>query len=219
MKFSKALLMDSGRMGAHYYDLQVALYCAVWYRNEDSRHYTKASFGMCDYDPIITAVINYNRAFKKLLDIKEPLVAMPIVRIQMENLVYLFAESLYPNKILYKVYDNAKEFNQIAINGEKLKTADFILKLDEKYSGLREIWKRYCCYVHPSSKQDKLGYVNGNHKEVIDAGIEDMQLINQAITDTLQAMIDRLTVDIKARGEYKSYLEYVELESGRLPIQ
>ena len=46
-----------------------------------------------------------------------------------------------------------------------------------------------------------------------------MQLINQAITDTLQAMIDRLTVDIKARGEYKSYLEYVELESGRLPIQ
>lgn len=58
-------------MGAHYYDLQVALYCAVWYRNEDSRHYTKASFGMCDYDPIITAVINYNRAFKKLLDIKE----------------------------------------------------------------------------------------------------------------------------------------------------
>lgn len=219
MKFSKALLMDSGRMGAHYFDLQVALYCAVWYRNEDSRHYTKASFGLCDYDPIITAIINYNRAFKKLLDIKEPLVAMPIIRIQMENLVYLFAESLYPNKILYKVYDNAKEFNQIAINGEKLKTADFILKLDEKYNGLREIWKRYCCYVHPSSKQDKLGYVNGNHKEVIDAGIEDMQLINQAITDTLQAMIDRLTVDIKARGEYKSYLEYVELESGRLPIQ
>ena len=53
--------------------------------------------------------------------------AMPIVRIQMENLVYLFAESLYPNKILYKVYDNAKEFNQIKIDGEKYMEAVLLL--------------------------------------------------------------------------------------------
>lgn len=219
MKFSKALLMDSGRMAAHYYHLQVTIYCAVWYRNEDSRHYTKTSFGMCDYDPIITAIINYNRAFKKLLDIKEPLVAMPIVRIQMENLVYLFAESLYPNKILYKVYDNAKEFNQIKIDGEKLQTSTFINLLEEKYSGIKSIWKRYCCYVHPSSEQNKLAYSNSYDKAVVDAGIKDMQLINQAITDTIQAMIDRLTVDIKARGEYKNFLQYVEWEEEGIPLQ
>ena len=219
MRFSKALLMDSGRMGSHYYYLNVELYCAVWYRNEDSRHYTKASFGMCDYDPIITAIINYNRAFKKLLDIKEPLVAMPIVRIQMENLVYLFAESCHPNKILYKVYDNSTEFNQIRIDGEKLKVSDFIKKLEEKYNGITSIWKRYCCYVHPSSEQDKLAYSNSYNKEVVDGSIKDMVLINQAITDTIRAMIDRLTVDIKARGEYKNYLEYVRLESDVLPLQ
>lgn len=218
MRFSKALLMDSGRMGSHYHYLQVELYCAVWYRNEDTRHYNKASLGMCDYDPICTAIINYNRAFKKLLDIKEPLVAMPIVRIQMENLVYLYAESCYPNKILYKVYDNATEFNQIRIEGEKLKLSDFIKKLDEKYSGIISIWKRYCCYVHPSKEQDKLAYVNNFDKAVIEGSIKDMVLINQAITDTLQAMIDRLTVDIKARGEYKNFLEFVEYESYGLPL-
>lgn len=214
MNFSKVLLMDSGRMGAHYYHLQIALYCAVWYRNEDNRHYNKTSLGLCDYDPIITAIINYNRAFKKLLDIKEPLVAMPIVRIQMENLVYLYAESLYPNKILYKVYDNSKEFNQIKINGEKLQTSTFIQLLNEKYDGIRDIWKRYCCYVHPSSEQDKLAYANSDDKAVVDSGIKDMQLINQAITDTLESMTNRLIVDIKSRGEYKSYLDFVKWTEG-----
>ena len=62
--------------------------------------------------------------------------------------------------------------------------------------------------------QDKLCYVNGNYKEVIDTAIKDMQLVNQAITDTLQAMIDRLTVEIKARGEYKSYLDMIKFEKG-----
>lgn len=206
--------MDSGRMGAHYYHLQIALYCAVWYGNEDNRHYTKASLGFCDYDPIITAIINYNRAFKKLLDIKEPLVAMPIVRIQMENLVYLYAESLYPNKILYKVYDNSKEFNQIKINGEKLQTSTFIQTLNDKYDGIRDIWKRYCCYVHPSSEQEKLSFANSDDKAVVASSIKDMQLINQAITDTLESMINRLIVDIKARGEYKSYLDFVKWTEG-----
>ena len=55
-------------------------------------------------------------------------------------------------------------------------------------------------------------------RAVIEGSIKDMVLINQAITDTLQAMIDRLTVDIKARGEYKNFLEFVEYESYGLPL-
>lgn len=212
MRFSKALLMDSGRMESHYNNLQISLFCANWCGNNDERHLAKSSLGWCDYDPIIKAIINYNRTFVKLIDIKEPLVALPIVRIQMENLIYLFAEYHNPNKILYKIYDNARVFNQIVIDGEKLKTSTFTDLLDEKYKGIKSIWSRYCCFIHPSKEIDKISY--DFDRKIVAYSIKDMQVINQAITDTLNDIIDRFVVEIKAKGEYKGYLDYVKRTKG-----
>ena len=61
---------------------------------------------------------SYNRNFVKLLGSDEPITALAIIRLQMDNLKCLYAEYLYPNKILHKIYENGRELSQIKIKGK-----------------------------------------------------------------------------------------------------
>lgn len=206
MKITKAMMKDAGRMGGFYHELEVSLYCATFYSGEDDRATKKTGWGLSDYDSIIYAIINLNRAFLKLLEIKEPLAAFPLIRIQTDNLIYLYAEYLYPNQILYKVYDNERAFNQIKINGENLKQSEIV----EKIEGIKPIWKKYSSFIHPSKEQHKYMFSNSIKKADLELALNDMYAVNVAIADTLTAILDRLEAIIKANGQYKAYKAYVQ---------
>ena len=128
----------------------------VEFTSNEERLTTKVNLGFDDFTPMIENVITINRCFIKLLKSVEPLGALALVRVQIDNLKHIYAETKYPNKILHRIYEVGRELNQIKIEGKAINPTELILELDEKHGRIRDIWKTCCQYVHPSKKQTEV---------------------------------------------------------------
>lgn len=177
------------------------------------------SSGYDDFSYIIGNVISVDRSFRKLLDALEPSCALALVRMQLDNLKHIYAETKYPAKVLYRIYEKGDSINQIKIEGKQINPTELVEELDQKYGRIREIWKSHCLYVHPSKRQVNIEISSrfslSTCKEVptkkaIRELSLDMVYINKIITTVLFTRLDELVANIKQKQKYKAYLETVK---------
>ena len=66
--------------------------------------------GLDEFHHLADSIDALNRGFITLLEAprSEPLAAMPLVRLQLDNLTYLAAELKYPFRVLYRVFNTQR---------------------------------------------------------------------------------------------------------------
>lgn len=198
--FTKADLLEPDRMDLHYMQIITHISWARWLlgqKPEDSE--------VSGYGSIVVAVGDYNRSFSILCNINQKAVAASLIRIQLDNLIYIYAESKNPERVLDKVYNKGKELNQVLIANNPLKRSDLMKQLEERYSGIRKIWDRYSNFVHPSISHCKLKFNEGK-----DSAMADMVYINQAITDILLESLKPLEKALKKARLFSEYKRKVQ---------
>ena len=162
--------------------------------------------GLGDFIEIDTSINALNRGFIKLLEAAEPLAAMPLIRLQLENLTFLKAELMYPFRVLYRVFNEGKQLNDIKIKGKPLVASKIREELKDSQCDYNEIYSNYCGFVHPSSTQSEFevnhyySYKEGRDK-ITKAEIkrlcEDMIKINRKISAILQSQIFAYNAGLK----------------------
>lgn len=154
--------------------------------------------GLGDFIEIDTSINALNRGFITLLEAAEPLAAMPLIRLQLENLTFLKAELMYPFRILYRVFNEGKQLSDIKIKGKPIVASKIREELKDSQCDYNEIYCNYCGFVHPSSTQSSF-YVRRYYSYKEDRTVltkaeikrlcSDMIKINQKITGLLQCQI------------------------------
>ncbi len=189
---------------------------------DDERQVEKLSKGNDDFWAFLDTIQCYNRCFVKLVEDGEPTGAMPFIRLQLDNLVLLYAESKKIGNILYKVFDNKRKTDQVKVDGEPLKSSALIKELDEKHTGLKELWDESNKYIHPSYKQNSLEafcidsyYSKKLGKEVMPHRekkrlYKDMVFVNKVIVDVLYAILDNYIALIKEHKLYSLYKQHIK---------
>ena len=135
-----------------YLPIQIRLFYALhyvgWHDTEKGYDY---------FTPLTKSIVDINRCFIRLFNIGEPKTALPLLRMQVDNLLYIYAETLYPNKVLRYIFVNDYSFDQIKVDGNKLSRKDLFDRLDAEYkdNGIRDIYGKYCAYIHPSKAQSE----------------------------------------------------------------
>lgn len=174
--------------------------------------------GFDDLCPIIESVIEMDRCFSLLLKNLEPLGALALVRIQVDNLKHIYAETKYPGLVLHNIYGKGRELNQIKVGGKAINATELITELDTKYGRVRDIWKTYCLYVHPSREQTGVGIASYYsylrckrvpYQKAIKYFSWDMVYINMLITNVLFSYLDSLVEVLKSKHNYWKYLREV----------
>ena len=155
-----------------------------------------------------TSVYYNYKAYKNLKDNKLTLPALTFVRILAESLVYLYAEYLYPEKVLEKIYINHKELCDVKIKGEKIKPADIRVKVIESYPDFERIWKKYHYFIHPSYLQTKFG--NAKEEGAIgEEGLKDITNLTIWILEVLNKIKDRYKKAITDKGKWEEYKDWL----------
>ena len=178
------------------------------FREEELRVMFNITAGWNDYTSIHQSIQALNYGFFNLLKNNLPQSAMPLVRLQIENLTYLAAEAKYPFKILRKVYIEGKQLNEIKVKGKNLMPSTIRKELDEKLgTNIDELYRKYSHYIHPSPKGTNVrdvktyySYKEGREKisqKEIRRLSKDMILVNQVIADLLKEQIKFYRTAIK----------------------
>ena len=68
-----------------------------------------------DFFVIFDTIMIYNRAFIKYYQMLRMYAAYALVRLQLDNLTYLYAEYEHPSKVLNAVFSKGRTINQITI--------------------------------------------------------------------------------------------------------
>lgn len=168
--------------------------------------------GWDDISYLTNSVDSINSGFAKLLDNAEVQAAFALVRIQLDNLTYIFAELQHPFQVLYKVFAKGRTLNQITIDGKQLNPSAIRKELDEKcHTNICELYKKYSCFIHPNKEQNKIrmneGY-NSNKKERQTLSIakqkeyaKDMIYINQLLARLMLIQVSAFNTGIIDYGK------------------
>ena len=176
--------------------------------NTDNPRCTIQNFlntGDDDFYNIFDTLNIYNRCFIDLLNKTEALVALPLIRLQLENLTAIYAETLHPFQILHKLFDNGKDLGQIKISGKYIVPSELRKELDAQYgSTIGELYKKYSGFIHPSKSQKEVnvGSYFSYKKDMYVASKKDVRMyakdmvyVNQIIGNVLLAHLE----DIKSK--------------------
>lgn len=214
----KFYLKDLAESGYYYHPMFEAIYCANWhYYNNCQEHPNKVdnenircsiwnylALGLDDFIDIESTLLAYNRCFAKLLKMGEIKVAYPLIRLQVENLAAIYAETLHPFKVLYTIFNTNKTLGNDVIAGVKFNKGDLLKEVDEKFNTRTyQIYKKYCNYIHPSKEQRNIainwriydGDVTVNKKD-LRLYSTDMITVNQTIGNVLLAHLENINSKI-----------------------
>ena len=122
-----------------------------------------------------------------------------------EHLVYLYAELIYPDKVITRVYLNEKELDNIRVSGDKIKPKNIRNEVAKAYKGFEDIWDSYHYFIHPNYLQGTALPLEGATSK----GFSDMIKLNNWIIDTLTKIKGRYKRELKAKGLYQKYLDYL----------
>lgn len=210
-----SLLWDCEQeLGVRIDDLDLELQTAVVVAKESERHFNRACMGLPDFEPIIFSAFNYSRCFAKMVEDKEYIGSLVFIRALYETLLHLYADSLYPNRVLFRIYFDGCELNEVTVNHKKLKPSEIRQKLDEEFAGMNEIYQHYNHYIHPSKNSDRLNvYSEEMMKPVIEKAVNDVKYINKAILLTLLAIKKRLLGVIAKKGLIAEYESQIQAEA------
>ena len=186
-----------------YSPILIDLFYAQYYYYKDAvdtnspyyRIHTLIEYGSDDFYNIFKAVNAYNKSFISLLEDAEPLSAFPFIRMQLDNLIHIYAETVYPTVILHNIYDKGKALNQIKIKGKSLVQSDFRNELDNSYSNIANIYQKNSGFIHPSKQQ--IDTDKKILKKYIREFSSDMEYINKVITKVLIAHIKQFKCKTK----------------------
>ena len=155
--------------------------------------------GLGDFYEISTSINALNRGFIKLLEAAEPLAAMPLIRLQLDNLTYLASELKHTFRVLYEVFREGKSLIDVKIKNKPLVPSAIRAELDEQHGyNLNDLYREYSSFVHPSSGQTNFevnsyySYAEGKDvlaKTEIKRLCKDMIQINRIIAILLQCQI------------------------------
>lgn len=157
------------------------------------------------YVPFQSSLISTNDAFLTLWNSNYKTPSLAFVRVVAEHLVYLYAEYLYPNRVMKGVYDNYRELDSIRAKGNKIKPREIREKLAADYKGFSEIWEQYHYYIHPSAHK-----AHGELEGANERGFAAMIKLNNWILDLLTKIKGKYKRELKAAGKYQQYLDYLE---------
>lgn len=162
-----------------------------------------------EYVPFQSSVIANNDAFLTLWNSTHRTASLAFVRIISEHLVYLYAEYLYPERVISKVYLNYKELNNCKVNGDKIKPSEIREQLAKAYSGFSSIWDSYHYFIHPSFMQGSLLELAGTNE----TGFSDMIKLNNWILDVLTKIKGRYKRELKEAGLHQKYVDFINENS------
>lgn len=138
------------------------------------------------------SVVCNNDGFVTLWEAEQYAAAMTFIRLQAELLIYLYAELLHPERVIYKVFEEYKRLSEIRIKGKPLKQSDIREQLKLTFPEFERIWDSYHSFIHPDTiKGLALPYS------------EDLALNKKALSDIVKLnnwIFDTLT---KVKGYYK----------------
>ena len=190
----------------------------IYYKDTDHPILSVLNKGWNYHSSIILNINSLNSCFYRLIKEGEYNTALPLLRLQLDNLSIIYAETLYPEKILPNVLEKGTDLKDIKVNGEYLRPSKLIDKLSEKYSSLKQIWDTSCGYVHPSKGRqeatkvylyDSIKHRYYKDKEKQKNYLLQMVLINQVILDVMNLHLDSYITKIKEKGTYKEYCEAI----------
>lgn len=157
---------------------------------------------------IIGSIATNNRCFVRLFkDLHEVLAALVMIRLQIENLAVIYAETLYPYKILTKIYNTSNSLDDIRIKQVYINPTELRKDIDSKFgTNINDLYKKYSSYIHPDKSQKYLalrGWYNQWHYEDVAndtiaafSSVDDMILVNQTISDVLVNYLDNINSKI-----------------------
>lgn len=165
------------------------------------------NLGLDDYYNISNTINIYNRCFIELLSKADALVAFPLIRLQLENLTAIYAETLYPFQILHKLFDLGRNLGEVKIKGSYIVPSNLRKEIDAKYgSAISELYKKYSGFIHPSKSQKEVdmgGYYSYKKfmyvatKKDVRMYAKDMVYVNQIIGNVLLAHLEDIKSKIK----------------------
>ena len=144
-RLTKAILLDVDEMTSYLTELGRLLDVADLVLYDDSSKAASVS-------ALIQNVIAVNRCFIKSLPLKESLLNKVLLRLQIQNLIFLYAETKYPLKVVNPIFKKGKAFNQLGLPS----LSSFIEELEPEFKGLKALWNECCGYVHPSDSSLQL---------------------------------------------------------------
>lgn len=90
----------------------------------------------------------------KLLCQSNYLCAIQQIRMQIDNCLTIYASLLIKNQTtFYNHFDKGGELNRLKIKGDALTTNYLLSLLDERYTGIKDIYREGCLWIHPTSKR------------------------------------------------------------------
>ena len=178
--------------------------------NTDNPRCTIQNYLNCGFDDLynICNTLNiYNRCFIELLSKAEALVALPLIRLQLENLTAIYAETLHPFQILHKLYDGGKNLGKVKVNGNYIVPSNLREEMDARFdTTIGELYKKYSGFIHPSKSQkeiDMVSYYSNKEdryvasKKDVRMYAKDMVYVNQIIGNVLLAHLEDINSQIK----------------------
>ena len=99
-------------------------------------------------------------AFCTLADSKNYIAAIQQIRMQIDNVMYLFAATIATNQTtFFEHFEANKDLNKLKIRGNALTTTYLLTLMEDKYSDIKIIYKECCKWVHPTSKRLSFVYI------------------------------------------------------------
>ena len=189
-RLTKAILLDVDDMTSYLTELGRLLDVADLVLYDDSSKAASVS-------ALIQNVIAVNRCFIKSLPLKESLLNKVLLRLQIQNLIFLYAETKYPLKVVNPIFQKGKAFNQLGLPS----LSSFIAELEPEFKGLKALWNECCGFVHPSDSSLKLA--SAEHSLRLLSGIDESKQ-KPDILETLQAYVFLTTEAQKKEAEMDS---------------
>lgn len=153
--------------------------------NKSKEASEKLSNGWLCYVAATKIISDYNRVCRKLVSMGEWLVATQLIRMELDILTALYADTKWPFQILYKIYWQGKSLGKIKKKGKNLNPGDLRKEIDAKYSSnICEAYDYFSSFVHPSKNQLINPFRNSSaHSDSIDKNycLRCMVVVNQII--------------------------------------
>lgn len=127
--------------------------------------------------------------FITLCQSKNYLCAIQQIRMQIDNCMTVFASQLVKNQTsFYNHFDKGGALNLLKVKGNALTTNYLLELLDEKYLGIRDIYREGCKWIHPTSKRLNFYYItpltNGEPTSIVGYKDKEYSIVNGLMADT-----------------------------------
>src|SRR5690554_2989514 len=116
------------------------------------------------HSAIINRAISFIRGFKLLASENNYISSVPIIRMQIDNCLRLYAGSIVADySVFYYEYLKGTHIRNLKdMNGKRMTDSYLVKQLDEVFPGIQNLYKNTSGYIHLSNKHSFL------HTEIVD---------------------------------------------------